>query len=127
MTDAIFAALADPVRRAALARLAGGEQAAGELVGDLTARFGISQPAVSQHLRVLRDCGLVTVRPEGNRRLYRLGVTGVDSVIGWLSALREIPDPFAQSLDALETEVARGRRDRRRVEPDEAPDRQSAG
>jgi len=99
------------VRRRLLELLAAGEQPAGALVDALRAEARISQPAVSQHLRVLRDARLVTARAEGTRRLYAVDAAGLDVVRLWLA---RFGDPFAQPLDALETEVARGRRARRR-------------
>ncbi|MFL6190456.1 MAG: ArsR/SmtB family transcription factor, partial [Actinomycetes bacterium] len=65
-----FDVLGDPVRRRILELLAGGERAAGDIGAVVQAEFGISQPAVSQHLRVLRDHGFATVRAAGTRRLY---------------------------------------------------------
>ncbi|MFI2102573.1 ArsR/SmtB family transcription factor [Isoptericola sp. NPDC019693] len=106
----VFEALGDPVRRRLLELLAGGERPAGALVGALQAETRISQPAVSQHLRVLRDAHLVTVRAEGTLRLYAVDDAGLDVVRAWLARFTE---PFAQPLDALETELARGRRARR--------------
>ena len=109
----VFEALGDPVRRRLLELLAdGGERPAGALVDALRAEARISQPAVSQHLKVLRDARLVTVRAEGTRRLYAVDGAGLDVVRLWLS---RFADPFAQPLDALGTEVARGRRARRRA------------
>ncbi|AEE44538.1 regulatory protein ArsR [Cellulomonas fimi ATCC 484] len=107
--DAVLAALADPVRRRLLERLAAGECAAGDLVALARAEFGISQPATSQHLRVLRDAGVVTVRADGSRRLYAPDPAALAVVGDWLRAFQ---DPFAQPLDALATELARGRRSR---------------
>ena len=75
----------------------------------------ISQPAVSQHLKVLREAGLVTVRAEGTRRFYALDGDGLDAAEGWLAHLRDPMAAFAQPLDALATEVARGRRAARRA------------
>ncbi|MGF0116643.1 ArsR/SmtB family transcription factor [Promicromonospora sp. Marseille-Q5078] len=107
----VFEALGDPVRRRLLELLADGvERPAGALVEALRAEARISQPAVSQHLKVLRDARLVTVRAEGTRRLYAVDGAGLDVVRLWLS---RFADPFAQPLDALGTEVARGRRARR--------------
>lgn len=107
----VFEALGDPVRRRLLELLTAGERPAGALVDALRAETRISQPAVSQHLRVLRDARLVTVRAEGSRRLYAIDDAGLDVVRLWLT---RFGDPFAQPLDALATEVARGRRARRR-------------
>lgn len=69
-----------------------------------------AQPAVSQHLKVLLDAGLVSVRASGTRRLYTLDRAGFDAAQSWLTGLTDPLGPFAQPLDALATEVARGRR-----------------
>jgi DNA-binding transcriptional ArsR family regulator len=110
----VFEALGDPVRRRLLELLIPGEQPAGALVSALQARVRITQPAVSQHLRVLREAGLVQVRAEGTRRLYAVDDAGTAAARAWLA---HFEDTFAQPLDALATELARGRRDRRRAEP----------
>ena len=103
--------LADPVRRRLLEHLAsGGELSAGGLVELTREEFGISQPAVSQHLRVLREADLVTVRAEGTRRIYALRAEPLAEAERWLADLRGF---WSQRLDALETELARGRRARR--------------
>src|SRR5690606_37502970 len=94
--------------------LADGERAAGEVAAVVGDEFGISQPAVSQHLRVLREHGFTTVRPVGTRRLYAVDAAGFDAVEQWLAALRR---SWEQRLDALGTELARGRRARRRAVP----------
>lgn len=109
--DVVLAAIADPVRRRLLEHLGGAERAAGELVAAAGAEFGISQPATSQHLRVLREAGVVTVRADGPRRLYRVDPQALGLVEDWLTGFL---DPFAQPLDALATELVRGRRERRR-------------
>ena len=109
----VFEALGEPVRRAILELLAAGEQPVGPLVAALQSRAPISQPAVSQHLKVLLDAGLVSVRAAGTRRLYALDQAGVDTAQAWLSRLADPLGQFAQPLDALATEVARGRRARR--------------
>jgi DNA-binding transcriptional ArsR family regulator len=98
-------ALADPVRRELVALLARGEMPAGELAG----RFPVSRPAISRHLRVLREAGLVTARTEGRRRLYALDVRPLREIDDWLEPYRDL---WAQRLDALDTEIARGRRAR---------------
>ncbi|MBO0898768.1 winged helix-turn-helix transcriptional regulator [Cellulomonas sp. zg-ZUI222] len=108
--DVVLAALAEPVRRRLLEHLGRGERAAGELVAAAADEFGISQPATSQHLRVLREAGVVTVRADGPRRLYRVEPGALSVVEDWLAGFL---DPFAQPLDALGTELARGRRQRR--------------
>jgi DNA-binding transcriptional ArsR family regulator len=77
-----FSALADPTRRAIFERLARGPRAVGELAGE----FPVSRPAVSQHLKVLKDAGLVADRREGNRRLYRVDPRGVESMRTYLDA-----------------------------------------
>ena len=105
-----FDVLGDPVRRRILELLADGERAAGEVSAVVQEEFGISQPAVSQHLRVLRDNGFATVRAEGARRLYTVDATPLQEVDLWLQRFRQF---WTQRLDALGTELARGRRERR--------------
>ena len=75
-----FAALADPTRRAVLERLREGPRPVGELARDLP----VSRPAVSQHLKVLKDAGLVSARPEGNRRIYQAEPDGLAELRGYL-------------------------------------------
>ncbi|MDX6419311.1 MAG: hypothetical protein QOG28_3931 [Trebonia sp.] len=119
----VFDALGEPVRRLILELLAAGEQPVGPLVTALQSRMAISQPAVSQHLKVLLEAGLVSVRASGTRRLYALDQAGLDAAQAWLGGLTGPLGPFAQPLDALATEVARGRRGRRTTaaEPQAAP------
>ena len=105
-----FDVLGDPVRRRILEFLADGEQPAGAIGSVVQREFGISQPAVSQHLRVLREHGFATVRPDGARRLYAVDPAPLRDVDAWLDRYRRIWD---QRLDALGTELARGRRKRR--------------
>ena len=105
-----LAALADPTRREIVALLAAGEQGAGELAG----RFAVSRPAVSRHLRVLREAGLVRVRVEGQRRVYALDPRPLSEIDAWLAPYRRL---WAQRLDALDTEIARGRRARTPEDP----------
>jgi DNA-binding transcriptional ArsR family regulator len=105
-----FDILGDPVRRRILELLADGEHAAGELGEVIQQEFGISQPAVSQHLRVLREQGFATVRAAGTRRLYAVDATSLQQVDQWLQPYRRF---WAPRLDALATEVARGKRARR--------------
>jgi DNA-binding transcriptional ArsR family regulator len=102
-----FDILGDPVRRRILELLADGERSAGEVGSTVQAEFGISQPAVSQHLRVLRDNGFATVRAAGTRRLYALDADPLRSVDEWLVPYRRF---WNQRLDALGTELARGKR-----------------
>jgi DNA-binding transcriptional ArsR family regulator len=106
-----FDVLGDPVRRRILELLADGELSAGEIGTAIQAEFSIPQPAVSQHLKVLRDNGFASVRPEGQRRLYAVNATGLRDVDEWLGAFRRFWTPH---LDALATEIARGKRQRRR-------------
>ena len=105
-----FDILGDPVRRRILEMLAEGEQTSGGITSVIQREFGISQPAVSQHLRVLRDGGFAHVRADGTRRLYSVGAAALEEVDEWLRRFRHLWD---QPLDALETELARGRRERR--------------
>jgi DNA-binding transcriptional ArsR family regulator len=109
----VFEALGDPVRRLILELLAAGEQSTGSLVAALQSRMPISQPAVSQHLKVLREASLVSVRPMGTRRVYALDRAGLAAAQAWLTRLADPLGPFTQPLDALATELARGRRPRR--------------
>ena len=109
-----FDVLGDPVRRRILELLAPGERTAGEVAGLIRTEFGISQPAVSQHLRVLRDSGFATVRPEGARRLYAVDPAPLRAVEDWLDPFRSF---WGQRLDSLETELARGKRERRSSAP----------
>lgn len=102
-----FDVLGDPVRRRLLEQLAEGETSAGALTETVRAEFGISQPAVSQHLRVLREHGFVDVRPEGTRRLYAVRPEPLVEVDEWLQRYRHV---WERRLDALETELVRGRR-----------------
>jgi len=102
-----FDVLGDPVRRRILELLTGGELSSGDVVARIGDEFGISQPAVSQHLRVLRESGFAHVRPAGARRLYSVDPTGMRDVDAWLEQFRGFWD---QRLDALGTELARGRR-----------------
>lgn len=113
-----FDVLGDPVRRRILDLLAGGEHAAGAVVDAISAEFGIGQAAVSMQLKVLRENGFALVRAEGNRRIYRLDPTGPAQARSWLDQLAVAVDGWRRPLDALATEVARGRRDRRRVAAD---------
>jgi DNA-binding transcriptional ArsR family regulator len=105
-----FDVLGDPVRRRILELLADGEQTSGAVSAVIQEEFGISQPAVSQHLRVLRDNGFATVRAEGARRLYAVESAPLQEVDMWLERFRRF---WNQRLDALATELARGKRERR--------------
>jgi DNA-binding transcriptional ArsR family regulator len=101
-----FDILGDPVRRRILELLADGECAAGQVVSAIQSEFGLTQPAVSRQLRVLRDSGFAAVRAAGTRRIYALNGEALDDPAGWLADLWR---QWNQRLDALETEVARGR------------------
>lgn len=109
-----FDVLGDPVRRRILELLAEGEASAGAITDVVRAEFGISQPAVSQHLRVLREHGFATVRPEGARRLYAVDPAGMQEVDAWLEQFRGF---WTGRLAALGTELARGRKARRDAPP----------
>lgn len=98
------------MRRRILELLADGELTAGAVCGVIEAEFGISQPAVSAHLRVLREAGFASVRPEGARRLYAVSGEPLREIEEWVSRFRDFWSPH---LEALETELARGRRQRR--------------
>src|SRR5690606_13463924 len=106
-----FDVLGDPVRRRILELLADGEHRSGEIVEVIRKEFGITQAAVSQHLRVLRDGGFTSVRIDGPRRVYSVETKPLREVDEWLDRFRGFWEP---KLDALETEVARGKRQRRR-------------
>ena len=84
-----FDVLGDPVRRRILELLADGERAAGEVGAIVQEEFGISQPAVSQHLRVLREHGFTTVRADGARRLYAVDPTPLRDLDRWLDRYRQ--------------------------------------
>jgi DNA-binding transcriptional ArsR family regulator len=105
-----FDVLGDPVRRRILELLADGELSSGAITAVVQAEFGISQPAVSQHLKVLRESGFASVRPEGTRRLYAVDAAPFRGVDDWLDHFRRFWD---QRLDSLATELARGKRERR--------------
>jgi DNA-binding transcriptional ArsR family regulator len=97
----VFEVVAEPSRRALLDLLAGGERSAGELVATLP---HLTQPAVSRHLRVLREVGLVEVRPDAQRRIYALRPDGLAEIDEWLGRYRRY---WAAHLDALERHLAR--------------------
>ena len=95
----VFEAVAEPNRRALLDLLADGARPAGELVASLP---GLTQPAVSRHLRVLREVGLVEVRPDGRRRIYALRADGLVEIDSWISRYRRY---WPRHLDALVTHL----------------------
>ena len=104
--DAVLQALSDESRRTMLETLADGPVTAGELA----ALLPIARPGASRHLRVLREAGLVEVRQQAQRRVYSLRPEPLAEVDEWLGRYRAL---WQQRLDALHTEVARGKRDRR--------------
>jgi DNA-binding transcriptional ArsR family regulator len=107
--DEVAAAIADPVRRDILVMLREQRLAAGEIAD----RFVISRPAVSRHLRVLRESGLVRDTLIGRRRFYELDASQFAGLLEWLDQFAPTAD-WERRLDALETEVYRTRRERRR-------------
>lgn len=105
-----FDILGDPVRRRILELLADGERRSGRIVEVIQAEFSISQSAVSQHLRVLREGGFANVRVDGARRMYSIDATPMQDIAAWLDGFRSFWEP---KLSALDTEIARGKRERR--------------
>lgn len=106
--DEVAGAIADPVRRRILVLLRDGRLTAGELAG----QFAISRPAVSRHLRVLRESGLVRDELVGRQRFYTLDPEPFTELVAWLAAFVR-PSGWEHRFDALETEVYRTRRERR--------------
>lgn len=104
-----FDVLGDPVRRRILETLADGEHRSGQLVEVIQSEFGITQAAVSQHLRVLRESGFATVRADGQRRIYSVDPEPLREVDMWLDRFRAFWEP---KFGALETEIARGKKRR---------------
>ena len=104
-----FDVLGDPVRRRILEILAEDRHASGEIVAIVGSEFGISQSAVSQHLKVLRDHGFATVEVAGPRRIYQIDPAPMVEVDRWLASLRRF---WAPKFEALAMEVERGRRQR---------------
>src|SRR5258705_9103743 len=92
-----FAALADPTRRAILARLASGDAS----VAELAEPFAMSQPAISKHLKVLERAGLIAVSVDGQRRPRRMQTAALDEAVGWLKRYRDIWEANYARLDAL--------------------------
>jgi len=95
--DATFSALADPTRRAILARLAKGEAT----VMELAKPFEMTQPAISQHLKVLEDAGLVALRVDGTKRPRRLAKAGIEAMDQWLAMLRKALEKNYDRLDEV--------------------------
>jgi DNA-binding transcriptional ArsR family regulator len=105
-----FDVLADPVRRRLLELLAEGERSSGDMTNIIQTEFGVTQSAVSQHLKVLRDNGFANVRIDGSRRIYAVNAEPMHDVDVWLDRFRAF---WAPKLEALATEIARGKRQRR--------------
>ena len=105
-----FDVLGDPVRRRILELLAQSEKASGAVVEIIAGEFGITQAAVSQHLKTLRESGFASVRPEGQRRIYALEAAPLAEVDAWLGHFRGF---WEHRLSALGTEIARGKKARR--------------
>src|ERR1700716_101431 len=99
--ETALAALADPTRRQVFERLKSGPQA----VGAIARGMPVSRPAVSQHLRVLKEAGLVTDRPEGTRRVYHIDPQGLGALRAWLGPI------WGQALAAFQAEVEVGAQD----------------
>ena len=92
-----FLAIADPTRRSIVMSLAQSERS----FGDLADQFEMSRPAVSQHLKVLRDAGVVDVRPDAQRRIYSLSDNGLSEIDAWLGKVREYWSPRLDKLEQL--------------------------
>jgi DNA-binding transcriptional ArsR family regulator len=106
-----FDVLGDPVRRRILELLAQREHSSGEVVDVIAEEFGITQAAVSQHLKVLRESGFAVVRPEGTRRVYTLDTAPLRDIDEWLERFRGF---WTHKLESLATEIARGKKERSR-------------
>ena len=106
-----FDVLGNPVRRRILELLADEERTSGAIVEIVQEEFGITQPAVSMHLRVLRESGFASARAEGPRRIYFVDALPLEQVDSWLEQFRS---HWEARLEALATEVARGKRARRK-------------
>lgn len=104
-----FAILSDPVRRRILERLSDRDLSSGEVVGTVGKEFGITQSAISQHLKVLRENRFASVRVEGTRRIYSIEPGGLEDVDRWLAPFRRFWEP---KFAALATEVQRGKKKR---------------
>jgi len=108
--NAAFSALADPTRRAILARLAKGEAT----VMELAAPFEMTQPAISQHLKVLEGAGLVVRRVDGTRRPRRLAKAGVEAMDQWLAMLRKALEKNYDRLDEVLASMEKQKRGEKR-------------
>lgn len=105
-----FNVVGDPVRRRILELFAGSQPTAGAISDSIREEFGISQPAVSQHLRVLREAGFATVRADGSRRIYAVEAAPLQQVDAWLQPFRHF---WNRRLDTLAAELSRGRQGHR--------------
>jgi DNA-binding transcriptional ArsR family regulator len=105
-----FDVLGDPVRRRILELLADEARSSGEVVEVIAREFGLTQSAISQQLKILRESGVATVRAEGARRVYDIDARPLAEVDAWLNQFRHFWGP---RLEALATEIARGKRTRR--------------
>ena len=101
-----FQILGDPVKRRILELLVDSEHSSGKVVEVIQEEFEITQPAVSQHLKILRDSGFAQVRKEGTKRIYMLDASPLKEVDEWISPFRNF---FENRLQALHTEIARGK------------------
>ena len=108
--DASFSALADPTRRAILARLALGEAT----VNELAQPFEMTQPAISQHLKVLEEAGLIVQRVDGAKRPRRLAKAGIEAMDEWLAMLRKALEKNYDRLDAVLAAVELNSKGKRR-------------
>ena len=108
--DAAFSAMADPTRRAILARLAKGEAT----VNELAEPFEMTQPAISQHLKVLEDAGLIVRRVEGTKRPRRLAKAGIEAMDQWLATLRKALETNYDRLDAVLAETEKHKKGEKR-------------
>jgi len=105
-----FQILGDPVKRRILELLSETDMSSGEVVSRIQKEVKISQPAISQHLKILRESGFATVTESGTRRIYTLDASPLREVDEWISPFRNF---FNKKLLALHTEVARGKRSRK--------------
>ena len=106
-----FAILSDPVRRRILEHLCVQDFSSGEIVSSVGEEFGISQSAISQHLKVLRENRFANVRVDGARRIYSLEPSGLEDIDQWLAPFRRFWEP---KLAALTKEVERGKKKRKK-------------
>ena len=107
-----FAVLADPVRRSIVEKLMNQQLSSGEIVDSVGGEFGISQPAISQQLKVLRENGFATVDVDGNRRLYSLDSKGFEQMEEWLLPFKQFWEP---KFHALAKEIDRGKRAKKKA------------